>query len=97
MCKKGVELKPCPFCGSQPEILDDSHRVTIMCSNSEGEDPCRVLPTVVGDRLSTAASRWNTRKNSKPFKQTMQGRMKDWPRDAKGRWISKEENYDFKA
>ena len=43
------ELKPCPFCGSEPDSQDDDGRVTIWCSNVHCE------------AAQFSVSAWNTR------------------------------------
>lgn len=55
------DLKPCPFCGEEPE-MEPWHgggpdKQMISCSNEQ----CRVTPMVCGETPEEAAEYWNTR------------------------------------
>lgn len=58
----GVELKPCPFCGENPSLMEGSktgvsgYRVWVHCQNKE----CGVYGPEL-DNVRHVVKRWNTR------------------------------------
>lgn len=57
-----MKLKPCPFCGSEPQIIDDRDEIIIECANAD----CQVLcETQNVETMCDAIRAWNTRAESK--------------------------------
>ena len=53
-----MKLKPCPFCGSEPQIIDDRDEIIIECANVD----CQVLcETQNAETMCDAIRAWNTR------------------------------------
>ncbi len=61
-----AELKPCPFCGSEPTIErwhgGGPEKRMIACIS----DDCHVSPWVTGETMREAAGRWNGRSSRPP-------------------------------
>lgn len=60
------ELKPCPWCGENPEIIDErgvtTDYVLIRCSN----DNCHCVAECADKTEKAAIAAWNTRANPQP-------------------------------
>ena len=54
-----AELKPCPFCGGEAELLENVHYCTIRVQCKKCRIKTRVMPSNLGKNY--AASKWNGR------------------------------------
>lgn len=55
-----IKLKPCPFCGSEPEIVDFGASVFVRCNG------CRIRSRTMQASVDYAAKEWNQRVNELP-------------------------------
>ena len=56
---KGVDLKPCPFCGGIAEMLKiDVNEYFVMCTNAS----CGVAQALSWKSKKTATTKWNRRR-----------------------------------
>lgn len=63
MSESAGVMKPCPFCGNEPRIIDDSserpYRWIVRCGNGNGG--CRVIVEAIAPTKYEAIERWNRR------------------------------------
>lgn len=53
-----IELKPCPFCGCQPDVLKHPKGWVVSCGNCS---KCMAVVTAPRSTMEHAANIWNTR------------------------------------
>lgn len=54
-----MELKPCPFCGSEPDLYGDCDMVKVRCTNYH----CGCETRGWFDEIEDAVEHWNTRRD----------------------------------
>lgn len=64
---KKIDLKPCPFCGGDAEIIEhewknDPDHYEVRCTNID----CDAIVATYGSTLEEAAEKWNRRANNEP-------------------------------
>lgn len=62
-----TELKPCPFCGGEAELLENVPYCTIRVQCKKCGIKTRVMPSNLGENY--AASKWNRRVNDEQERQ----------------------------
>ena len=85
-----LDLRECPFCGSQPSVLQlrpvGPNRIMIACSKRglpSGEMECWVGPAVTGETPDEAERHWNRRdthveKNSRRYVELATEHLRLW-------------------
>ena len=59
--REEMNIKPCPFCGGEPEILEKPHSYAVGCTDLQ-RCPVAPMPFIVCPTKEDAIRAWNTRK-----------------------------------